>query len=109
MNHILIVERYVPTSDVYVELYRAVLSNNDIVYPDMNGALNRLLAQSPDQTFECYDGVPQSDGWSYYKSRAVPAPTGYATITLPVNDEEFPAAIPVPGDYEIRVKVEHNF
>jgi len=105
MNHFLVVERYVPTSKVYIELYRLTLSNNDIVYPDMNNALNKLLTASANQTFECYAGVVQEDGWSYYKSRAIPVPTGFTVVTLPDNDQTFPDAIPVPGDYEIRAKV----
>ena len=105
MNYFLIVERYVPASKVYVELCRSTLSNNDIVYPDMNGALNRLLAYTPAQTFECYSGVEQADGWSYFKSKAIPAPAGFPVVTLPENDQTFPDVVTIPADYEIRAKV----
>lgn len=108
MRHILIIERWVPAAQIYIERYEAVLSENDILYPDQIGAANRLLRGSNGVTFELTQGVTMPDGWSYYKSQALPVVTP-PVVVLPTNVETFPTPETVPGDYEIRCKVVKQF
>jgi hypothetical protein len=104
MKHILVIEQYLPTHQVYAEKYSIVISENEITFPDLNGSINKFLNSVPSISFLITQGVTIPDGWTYYKSALKPVPSS-PDVTLPVNDQLSPDAEPVPGDYEIRCKI----
>lgn len=105
MRHFLVLQRYDTTNDVYNEIASSVLSENDIIYPDLNGALNRILMSIPSIPYVVTTGVgPMADGWNYYNAAAKPAPSVPA-VSLPTNNEVLPPVPTVPGSYELRVKI----
>lgn len=104
MKHILVIQQYIPTSQVYIERFSCPLSENDIIYPDLNGAVNRLLGSIPSVTYELYDGVTLPTGWSYFKSRALPTASSPAVV-LPTNVEVLPTTDGPLADYYFRSRI----
>lgn len=106
MRRLLVVQQYQAGNDVYVEIASAVLSENNIIYPDLVGNVTGLLAGNAEIPFNVTTGVNQADGWSYFKSAAKPASSGFPVVTLPENDEALPPTPAIPGDYEIRAQIQ---
>jgi hypothetical protein len=105
MRHFLVIQRYNTVNEVYNEVASSVLTENDVIYPDLNGATAKLLMSIPSIPYVTTDGVgPMGDGWSYYNSAAKPAPS-VPVVTLPTNDEALPPVDSIPGSYELRCKV----
>lgn len=105
MRHFLIVQQYVAASDVYQEIASSVLSDNDVLFLNTQDSVNTLLNSMDTLGFNVNSGVGQADGWTYFKATAKPVPSGFPVVVLPENDELFPPAQPVPGDYEVRARV----
>lgn len=105
MKQVLIVQQYVTVSQVYQEIASAVLSDNDVLFLNTTDSVNKLLNGMVSIGFNVNNGVGQADGWTYFKSAAKVAPSGFPVVVLPVNNELFPPAQPIPGDYEVRARV----
>ncbi len=107
MKSILVIQQWISAHQMYIEKWSTVLSGNDIVFPNQIGSANALLSAAQ-VSFYLTSGVAFPDGWSYYKSAAVPVVADPA-VTLPVNVEAEPPTVSVPGDYEIRCRVIRQF
>jgi len=124
MKHILIIQQWISAHQMYIEKWSTVLSGNEVIYPNelysnqysvpsqfvyphQYGAANRLLTNA-NVGFYLTEGVTFPDGWSYYKSAAVPV-VADPDVDLPVNVEAEPPTLAVPGDYEIRCKIVKQF
>ena len=105
MRRILVIEQWDSTNKVYVEIASAVLTENDIIYTNITAGVAKTLGLNSEFNFTVDQGVPQADGWNYFKSVALPVPSGFAVVTLPENDEALEPVIDPPGDYEIRAQI----
>lgn len=109
MKYTLIIQRYQPNAEVYTEILASVLSENDIIYPDLYAQTNRVLDRANGITFLVSSSpVLQADGWTYFNCSAKPV-LQYPIVTLPTNLELEPVLPTVPGSHEIRVRVVQDF